>query len=182
MSSLVKQTALAVGNASCPNGGVRIESGLDNGDGGGTAGNTLLEAGEVDASTVFWNGLTGSAGATGPAGTAGRNASISGSTLWSMGPARGGGTRLDVGVDNGDGEGLLGMGFRAGRGRLDSLRLQRPQWKQHQRGACRASGRSGTEWDERHERHERDERGERGAQGHPAREWEMLLAERGLAD
>jgi hypothetical protein len=42
--------------ATCANGGVTIQVGLDNGDGGGTAGNGILETGEVDDSTNVCSG------------------------------------------------------------------------------------------------------------------------------
>jgi hypothetical protein len=47
--------SLAAG-ATCAKGGVTIQVGLDNGDGGGTAGNGVLEPGEVDSSTNLCNG------------------------------------------------------------------------------------------------------------------------------
>jgi hypothetical protein len=48
-------TPIAAG-ATCATGGVTIQVGLDNGDGGGTAGNGVLESGEVDDSTIICNG------------------------------------------------------------------------------------------------------------------------------
>ena len=48
---LTTQTDLAVGSPECALGGVMFNVGLDNGDGGGTARNGALEAGEVDKST-----------------------------------------------------------------------------------------------------------------------------------
>ena len=44
-SALVETTALGEGDADCPAGGTRIDAGLDDGDGDGTAGNGALEEG-----------------------------------------------------------------------------------------------------------------------------------------
>jgi len=49
-STLITKTAIAAG-ATCFNGGTRYVAGLDNGDGGGTARNGVLENGEIDTST-----------------------------------------------------------------------------------------------------------------------------------
>lgn len=54
--SLVTITMVPEGSATCPYGGTTISTGLDNGDGGGTAGNGVLEAGEVDQSATTCSG------------------------------------------------------------------------------------------------------------------------------
>ena len=72
-------TSLASGNAHCANGGTQIDSGLDNGDGGGTAGDGILQAGEIDSTQYVCNGTDGTDGtdgtngATGSAGANGAN-------------------------------------------------------------------------------------------------------------
>jgi len=53
--ALVKLVTIPIG-ATCAKGGVTVQVGLDNGDGGGTAGNGTLEAGEVDDTTTLCNG------------------------------------------------------------------------------------------------------------------------------
>ncbi len=55
-ASLINTTILPPGDSACPNGGVRIDYGLDNGDGAGTAANGALESGEVDGSKNVCNG------------------------------------------------------------------------------------------------------------------------------
>ena len=72
INSLVKLTAEAPG-ANCANGGTKVESGLDNGDGGGTANNGVLESGEVDSTSYVCNGATGETGPAGPQGPSGTN-------------------------------------------------------------------------------------------------------------
>ena len=59
VGTLVKATPLASSDASCPAGGVRIESGLDNGAGGGIAGNGVLEPGEILSTQYVCNGDSG---------------------------------------------------------------------------------------------------------------------------
>ena len=58
-ATLVATAELPLGDADCPAGGVRVDVGLDDGDGEGTAGNGELEAGEVDSSSVVCSGLEG---------------------------------------------------------------------------------------------------------------------------
>ena len=53
------------------NGGQRIRTGLDNGDGNGVASNDALEDGEVDSTTYVCNGADGPQGPQGPRGDAG---------------------------------------------------------------------------------------------------------------
>ena len=47
----------------CADGGQKTESGLDNGDGGGTARDGILQAGEVDTTIYLCDGAAGAAGA-----------------------------------------------------------------------------------------------------------------------
>jgi hypothetical protein len=63
-NSLVATTAEGAG-ANCANAGRKIESGLDNGDGGGTARDGILQAGEVDHTAYVCNGQDGTDGADG---------------------------------------------------------------------------------------------------------------------
>ncbi|MGI0148885.1 MAG: DUF7151 family protein, partial [Thermoplasmata archaeon] len=67
-------TASESPGANCANGGtkVTVTSGLDNGDGGGTARNGALEAGEIDATTIYYS-CKGDMGSTGSPGTNGKN-------------------------------------------------------------------------------------------------------------
>jgi hypothetical protein len=72
----VSVTDDAVGSAcdAFGNGGQRTRTGLDNGDGGGTADDGILQAGEVDSTVIVCNGANGSDGsdgATGPQGPEG---------------------------------------------------------------------------------------------------------------
>lgn len=69
-NSLVTTTAEAAG-VNCANGGRKVDSGLDNGDGGGTARDNILQAGEIDATTYVCNGAPGATGPEGPAGPMG---------------------------------------------------------------------------------------------------------------
>lgn len=73
-TTLVVTTDLPVGDAACAQGGVRFEVGIDDGNGGGTANNGKLEAGEVTSTRNICNGgvpyYPGSVAAPGaPAGT-----------------------------------------------------------------------------------------------------------------
>jgi hypothetical protein len=54
--SLVVSTPLDAGDPNCPFGGVMVETGLDNGDGDGTAGDGVLQPGEVDATEFVCDG------------------------------------------------------------------------------------------------------------------------------
>lgn len=55
----------------CQNGGVRIDSGLDNGDGGGVVDDHILESGEIDQTKYVCTGSTGTNGAVGNTGSTG---------------------------------------------------------------------------------------------------------------
>ena len=96
--ALVSTTQLAVGDANCPNGGTQIDTGIDNGAGGGIANDGVLEAGEISATQYVCNGTNG-AGAT-------SNSLIATTTL-DVGDVHcsNGGTEIDVGIDNGAGGG-----------------------------------------------------------------------------
>ena len=108
-NSLVKTTAEAPG-ANCANGGIKVESGLDNGDGGGTANDGILQAGEVDATSYVCNG---SPGAPGTNGTDGYNSLVSVDTLvgTNCDAFSGTGQRIRWGLDNGDGGGTARDGI-----------------------------------------------------------------------
>jgi len=54
-STLVDAVSLARGDDHCPYGGTRYDTGLDNGDGGGVAGDGALQPGEVDDSRYACN-------------------------------------------------------------------------------------------------------------------------------
>lgn len=56
VNALVATTRLGAGDANCPAGGARIDTGLDDGAGGGTSGNGVLETGEVRATQYVCNG------------------------------------------------------------------------------------------------------------------------------
>ena len=58
-SSLVSVTTLADKDENCPTGGSRVDTGIDNGDGEGTAGNGILEEGEIDQTAFICNGADG---------------------------------------------------------------------------------------------------------------------------
>lgn len=70
VNSLVSITDEPAG-ANCAAGGKKIYAGLDNGDGGGTAGNDVLEPGEVDSTSYVCNGAQGPQGPQGPQGEQG---------------------------------------------------------------------------------------------------------------
>jgi hypothetical protein len=102
----VKTTTESPGG-NCAAGGKKVDSGLDNGDGGGTARNGILETGEIDATTYVCNGLDGAAGA---AGTNGFSSLIK-TTAESPGAnCAAGGRKVESGLDNGDGGGTANNG------------------------------------------------------------------------
>ncbi|MCK5690142.1 hypothetical protein KAI87_12770, partial [Myxococcota bacterium] len=51
LASLIEKTELPLDDENCPESGVRLDVGVDNGDGGGIADDGILQAGEVDDST-----------------------------------------------------------------------------------------------------------------------------------
>ena len=102
-SSLVFTTSLPTGNSHCPYGGTEIDTGLDNGDGGGTADDGILQAGEVDSTQYVCSVETSASG--------GHNSLVSTTELSSGDrncPA--GGTEIDSGFDNGSGGGTADDG------------------------------------------------------------------------
>jgi hypothetical protein len=111
-ASLVSVTVEPAG-ANCATGGQRLTVGLDNGDGGGTANNGTLEAGEVDGTSYVCTGATGPAGQAGDAGAAGATGLAS---LVTITPEAAGancataGQRVSQGLDNGDGGGIARNG------------------------------------------------------------------------
>ncbi len=56
---LYKQTKLLTGDANCPGGGMRTDGGLDNGKGGGVAGDNILQAGEITSTEYVCTGDRG---------------------------------------------------------------------------------------------------------------------------
>jgi len=59
VSALIDTTELPRGDEDCPHGGLAISVGLDNGDGGGTAGDGILQPGEIDDSEFICDGAPG---------------------------------------------------------------------------------------------------------------------------
>ena len=99
-ATLVSTKVLAAGNSHCIDGGTEIDTGLDNGAGGGTAGDGILQSGEITSSQYVCSG------------------SPEGNTLVSTQPLAtgnvhcpGGGTEIDTGLDNGAGGGIAGDGI-----------------------------------------------------------------------
>ncbi len=64
VTSLVVTSTISVGDAECSNGGVLIESGLDDGTGAGIADNSILEADEVLQSEKLCHAVNGADGLT----------------------------------------------------------------------------------------------------------------------
>ncbi|MFO0692452.1 MAG: hypothetical protein U0230_02745 [Polyangiales bacterium] len=100
---VVNTTTLAVGNANCLLGGSQVDTGLDNGDGGGTAGNGTLEAGEIDSTVYVCNGTpVGNYDLTKPTGAVGvAHISMNGGSGMTSGTGGAGGT-LHLNSTNGD--------------------------------------------------------------------------------
>ncbi len=73
-TSLISITAEPAG-ANCVAGGSRVDTGLDNGDGGGTASDGILEPGEIDSTAYICNGSAGTSGASGTKGSDGTQGS-----------------------------------------------------------------------------------------------------------
>jgi len=104
-NSLIKLTSISP-DVNCPassNGETKVESGLDNGDGGGIGGDGILQAGEVDSTAYVCGGLTG---ATGPAG---HNSLITVTSESAGANCATGGEKLQAGVDTND-SGVLDAG------------------------------------------------------------------------
>lgn len=87
--------------ANCADAGRKITSGLDNGDGGGTARDGTLQSGEVDSTSYVCNGADGATGATGAAGANGFDGLTSSTAEPAGVNCADAGTRLDVGLDDG---------------------------------------------------------------------------------
>lgn len=100
----------------CPTGGNKVQDGLDDGSGGGTPRNEILEAGEVSETFFTCNGATG---ATGAAGANGYNSLVDVQTESAGANCAAGGQKVYWGLDNGDGGGtannnVLEVGERDG--------------------------------------------------------------------
>lgn len=109
-AALVDVEAEAPGD-NCAAGGVAVYAGLDNGDGGGTADDGVLDAGEVDQTSFVCHGDDGAGGANGADGASGEDGfnSLIAVTEEPVGSeCEFGGLRVDVGIDNGDGGGTAG--------------------------------------------------------------------------
>ncbi|MBI4083243.1 MAG: carboxypeptidase regulatory-like domain-containing protein [Candidatus Lambdaproteobacteria bacterium] len=119
--SLIKTTASAAdggatdGVNGCLYGGWKIETGLDDGAGGGIAGDGLLQAGEVTGTSYACAGAPGS---TGAAGVPGATALIKTTAISADGGATDGvngclygGWKIETGLDNGAGGGIAGDGI-----------------------------------------------------------------------
>ncbi|MFH2010388.1 MAG: choice-of-anchor Q domain-containing protein [bacterium] len=103
VAHLLRVDPIAVGDAQCPAGGQLVQGGLDNGDGGGIAGDGILQNGEVDSQpAILCNGNTGDTG------QGGAEALIQSTALQTgdASPCPDGGERIEVGVDE-DRDGLL---------------------------------------------------------------------------
>lgn len=113
-NTLAITTQLQPGDTNCPTGGVKIDTGLDNGVGGGTANNGKLEAGEIVSTQYVCNGGTNAILATllPPDGAAGTNIlRVAGGT--GTGGIGGNGGSADIEFDYGSFGGNLKV-FRTG--------------------------------------------------------------------
>ena len=90
----------------CPAGGKIIQSGKDDGRGGGIADDGILESGEIEVTTPICNGQNG---ANGSNGASGYNALVSIATA-TQEQCPTGGKVIGVGIDDGDGGGVAGDG------------------------------------------------------------------------
>ena len=101
--ALVSTTILATGDSHCPFGGTEIDTGLDNGDGGGTADDGVLKPGEIDSTQYVCGGNSSSSG--------GHNSLVNTVAL-SVGDSHcpSGGTEIESGVDDGSGGGTADDG------------------------------------------------------------------------
>lgn len=92
----------------CPAGGVRIDSGYDNGDGSGIPGNGTLEPGEIDSTLYVCNGTNGTNGTN---GSDGADVLVTSAVLGTGDTnCPNGGIQIDAGTDNGDNNGVAGNG------------------------------------------------------------------------
>ncbi|MCP4755787.1 MAG: hypothetical protein GY866_33400 [Proteobacteria bacterium] len=106
-SSAASTYSLAVGDANCPNGGVAIETGIDEN------GNGVLDDDEVDETQYVCNGVSGQNGADGQDGADGQGDSGTNSLVSISDEPAGvnctvGGKIIETGLDNGDGGGTAG--------------------------------------------------------------------------
>lgn len=99
-NALVNLTAEPAGT-NCTFGGQRIDTGSDNGAGGGTAGNGILESGEITKTSYVCSGNNGNNGF---------NALVKVSTEPTGTNCMYGGQRVDFGVDNGANNGTASNG------------------------------------------------------------------------
>lgn len=113
MATLVNISSEGPG-AMCANGGQRIDSGVDNGDGAGIGANGTLEEDEIDKTSYVCNGTNGTDGSDGADGTNGTNGTNGFSSLVTLtaitSPCQSGGQRIDSGLDNGDNSGIARNG------------------------------------------------------------------------
>ncbi len=88
----------------CSTGGRKVSYGLDNGEGGGSASNNVLEAGEIDGFYFVCNGLNGVNGMNGATGSTGSSGftTLFTSTVETAGAnCSAGGRKLTFGLDDG---------------------------------------------------------------------------------
>lgn len=96
--ALVSTADLAPGQGGCAAGGSRIDSGLDNGAGGGLPLDGTLQQGEITNTSSVCNGAPGGAGAAGPAARVSVSAEPAGANCAK------GGQKIESGLDaNGNG-------------------------------------------------------------------------------
>ncbi len=108
-NSLVRLTAEPAGT-NCPFSGQRIDTGLDNGAGGGVAGNGVLEAGEIARTSYVCASPPGTNGSNGSNGSNGFSALLKVTVEPTGANCMFGGRRIDTGLDNGAGNGTAQNG------------------------------------------------------------------------
>ncbi len=104
LNSLVNVLPESAG-VNCTNGGQRIESGMDDNS------NTILESIEIDSVQYVCNGVDGTNGTNGTNGIDGTNGTNGFNSAISTAPATGcssGGTRVNMGLDDGTPSGIAG--------------------------------------------------------------------------
>ncbi len=115
--SLIRLTGLPPGDANCGAGGTQVDSGLDNGDGGGTANDGVLQSGEVDATERLCNNtrISRVGSFTAPAGAPGTFSMLTrGGDATATGGTGGSGGYVQVEFDFGSNGGHLKL-FRTGQ-------------------------------------------------------------------
>jgi hypothetical protein len=105
------ETQPLAGGALCPSGGHKVESGLDNGDGGGVAGDGELQPGEIDNTITLCNGADGIDGENGLDGTDAVSTLVNVNPIAPGNICAQGGQEIHAGQDNGDGGGIEGDGI-----------------------------------------------------------------------